>query len=73
MKKVIFKFILEKVNFFIFQKNTRELKNYESLVFEVKKKLMPETVYFQDLTKKLNTFQNLDGVNFCVIHSIIIN
>ena len=62
MKKGFIILILEKVNFFIFEKNVSEKKTYDHILFEVKKKLMPETVYFQDLTKKLNNFQNMEGV-----------
>jgi len=46
-----------KVHFLIFIKNERELVKYDSIVFEIKKKLTPDNVYYEDIVMKLFNFQ----------------
>ena len=44
-----------KIFFFIFEKKQSEIKGYDNLVVEMKRKQMPDSLYYSDLAMKLST------------------
>jgi hypothetical protein len=54
--------IIEKSYFFIFEKCESENKVYDNLVVEMRRKQMPDNIYYADLAMKLSNL-NKDIVN----------
>ena len=53
---------LGKYDFFIFEKLNSKIIEKDFLVIEMKKKLMPNIVFYEDLAMKLNSLQNQELV-----------